>query len=225
MKTKESPPTRNPPHMSWFTLGTYLLAFCGKGGDQGVYRLLRNKPGAKWEYCPPMTREWDIYHQAAFRGSKADAANPSRLENIPVLPSTFPPPHRIWVDHPPRVETPRSSGESWREVIEAGGELQVWIVLEEDTYETHHGDGCFREFSGAFRTAADAKKAASRSALHPHIRKARLVVKADQLSLVIDSAESTHFDHVTLKQVCDALEGSVAGASLRKKSGRKKVSR
>jgi hypothetical protein len=220
MKTEAGPSTAGLPHLSWFQLGNCLLAFCGKGGDQGVFRLLRNKPGSKWEFCPPRTREWDSYHQSAFRGSRADTVHRAKLDNVPPLPSTFPPPRRIWVGEPPRDEAPRSRDNFHRAVVEAGGEIPLWIVLEEDTYETYYGDGCFREFSGAFRTEEEARKAAAAAALHTHIRKARLVAKGDHLSLVIPATDKTHFDHVTLKQVCDALAGTA-----RKKAGRKKVSR
>jgi hypothetical protein len=192
----------------WYLCGTTLVVFCGTLGGDGLYRIVED-PAVRWEYCPVGTRLWDWYHQAAFFAHRAEPTRAVDHPELPPLPTEWPPDPAITrLDEAERSVHAQPGGAVWRVVERAGGELPVFIVLEEDTYETSAGDGCFRDFRAAFYEESAARESAANvTGTHEkrHLRRAWLRIEAGELELNVAAEDRTPFDHVTLADVCNAL--------------------
>jgi hypothetical protein len=192
----------------WYLCGTTVVVFCGAFGTDGLYRIVAS-PAARWEFCPIGTRLWDWYHQAAFYAHRAEPTRALDHPELPPLPAGWPPdPATTRLDETESSVHAQPGGAIWRVVERAGGELPVFIVLEEDTYETALGDGCFRDFRAAFYDESAARAAAAKTTgthQQRHLRRAWLRIEAGELQLTIAAKDHTPFDHVTLADVCKAL--------------------
>jgi hypothetical protein len=200
--------------IEWYrTDNDLILGFCGKKGHRGVYLYWLNRSD-DWEYCPAETKAWDHYHQMVYWQGRADSCTFEELKGeVPPLPREFPPPTRYHVTDPPEKGTPNAlAGSKLFERVNSVSDkrLPVYVVLEEDRYETVFGDGCFRNFESAF---LDRRSAESHVELdfEPHefiafhIRLVHLVARDDQLVLDMNNAEISPFDYFSLQQICDDI--------------------
>lgn len=192
----------------WYVCGTTIVVFCGAGGGDGVYRFRENTE-ARWEFCPAGTRLWDWYHQAVFYAHRAEPAQALDYSALPPLPAQWPAdPAITLLDEEQRSAHARPGSTVWAAVERAGGELPVFIVLEEDIYETTFGDGCFRDFRTACYEESAARSAAAEISTPnraAHLRRGWLRLEAAELQLSMAAEDRSVFDHVTLAEVCNAL--------------------
>jgi hypothetical protein len=200
-------PTGAAEQRDWYVCGQTVVVFCGTLGGDGLYRFVASD-GAHWEYCPVGTRLWDWYHQAAFFAHRAEPTSAARHSDLPPLPGDWPPASSI-TRHDETSPHAEPGGALWLAVERRGGILPIFIVLEEDTYETTFGDGCFRDFHGAYGDEQAALAAAATLATPhrtAHLRHAWLRLAERELTLVVAPEETTPFDQLTLAQVCEDLE-------------------
>lgn len=136
-----------------------IVAFCGVTGFNGVH--VHTSSG--WEFYPAGSVVWDNYHQAVYRNFRADSLTEDDLkerkiplppdidyENIPIVSWKDNFTARVNLEKIPSFCIDRMN--KWKE-----GKGNVFIVLEEDEYETGLGDGKFLDLKAAFwdRTSAE----------------------------------------------------------------------
>jgi hypothetical protein len=200
----------------WYQLDDdgVVVVFCGFYGFDGAFRIFpRQDP--KWEFCPPGTRAWDNYHQAAFLRGRYERRDPADCADLPPLPESWPPPADIVVHDPPEPYAfeGRPGSRLWNLVERRRGGLEVFVVLEEDPYETAVGDGIFYYFQDAFFGEPSARtrgEELNARGMRGHVRKGWLRATGNRLMFEIPEAERSPFDHLTLAQVCDALAGRIS---------------
>lgn len=137
-----------------------VVAFCGPNGVNGV--LVHTFSG--WEFHSAGSVVWDNYHQTVYRNFRADplTQNDLKKRKIPL------PPQRDYQNIP---------AVSWKDNFIAqvnlkkipsfclkkikkwkNGKGNIFIVLEEDEYETGLGDGKFLDLKAAFWDKISAEK-------------------------------------------------------------------
>jgi hypothetical protein len=199
---------------SWYECGGAVIVFCGPLGGDGVFRIFPDGDDARWEFCPAGSKLWDWYHQAVWNTHKADPTSLAAHDDLPPLPSEWPPSAAITLNDPAEPSSKHAAHGTplWTKVEAAGGRLSIFVVLEEDLYESAFGDGCLRDFRAAFFDEAPARALALElSGEHraAHVRHASLGRGERELTLVID--ERSPFDHATVAEVCDSLAAALAG--------------
>ena len=216
------------PVITWYRSENLILGFCGSSGMRGVYRFWLGQSD-NWQFCPSETKDWDYYHQMVFRQHKAENCEFSDIAGeVPTLPAEFPPPARYHVKDP--------SGKSLLELLPGGalvrmtrrvlpgsglfkkvcaapeGRLPVYVVLQEDIYESALGDGIFRNFESAHLDEQAARTHIDQYQYQPdektefYIRTVYLIVSGWTLALDTRNCDLSPYDHFTKKQVVRDLE-------------------
>ena len=205
--------------IEWYrTDSDLILGFLGKKGSRGVYRYWLNESDT-WEFCHAGTKEWDRYHQKVYWKGDADPIKFNELKGkVPPIPRKLPPRAIRDVIDLPEKEAPYTSvTNELLEKINAcpGRRVPVYVVLEENRYETVFGDGCFRHFESAFFDESSAQShiendCEQHELLWFHIRIVHLVASEDGVVLDTKGAKISPFDHFGLGQICDDLAAKIA---------------
>ena len=199
--------------IEWYQSDDLILGFCGFKGSLGVYRFFLDR-SEEWQFCPAETKLWDRYHQKVYFQGKADLIDFSDVaDRVPLLPPQFPPPLNFHIVDPPEPATSNVlPGSRVFEKVNASPDkrLALYIVLEEDTYESAVGNGIFRYFKSAYFDRGDAelsikKELKSGRFYLYHIRKIHLIVSDNEILLDINGCDLSPFDHFTRQQICDDL--------------------
>ncbi len=199
------------PDITWYRSDDLILGFCGPSGTQGVYRFWLGE-SERWGFCSPETKSWDRYHQKVFLQGKADDCKFSDIvDEVPPLPTEFPPPAKYHVKDPSEKSV-RPSDELLKKIRAAPDErLPVCVVLYEDSYESALGDGIFRYFESAHLDDEAAKAHidqyyASKKWSELYLRKVYLTLSVGSLALVTEDSNLSPFDHFTKEQIVSDLE-------------------
>lgn len=140
------------------TFSGTLLVFLGLQGSDGVLRL--SKAGA-WEFLPAGSVAWDGYHQEIYRNFRGDPLDANALAErgivLPPLAEYRNRPGVSWQDNFPS-ELPLAEVPAELRQRLAPGTFPVFLVMEEDGYETSLGDGKYLYPERAYRDRAHAER-------------------------------------------------------------------
>jgi hypothetical protein len=178
----------------------------------------RPKSGIQsWEVMETNSPEWNWLHQHIFRNYRADPIPPEDVAALPPLPTSV---EVLAVTSSEAFVTPDSSIPAAQfyklsRVVEGwGGDgLQITVVLQEDRYESLHGDGRFHDFSDVClseeevmsRTATIEKDGFCRA----HLRRMRVVVRDGVVQ--IPDFKHEMFDTESVFQILVTLERRLLG--------------
>ena len=212
--------------IDWHRTEHLVLGFCAGRGTQGLWRFWLGSSG-EWEYFPYDTEKWNYYHQMIYWSQGGDACKFSDIvDQVPSLPAEYPPPDKYHVKDP--VEDPVVPNDDLLKEIGAAPEerLPVYVVLEEDPYETSFGDGIFRDFNSAHLDEEEAKahiqfllrkpprmtiesndptETRSIPARH-YIRKVYLTLSGGTLTLDTKDCDCSPYDYFKIGQIATDLE-------------------
>ncbi|QTN32946.1 hypothetical protein HZ994_11635 [Akkermansiaceae bacterium] len=203
--------------ITYYGEGDTVYAAIGSFAHGGLFRL-RYNPELRWDFLIPNSSDWDSSHQAIFRNYKLTEIRPEELPaNLPPIPdspagsfdeeeSASISETGIPADHYPVLHDALKAAGS--------GELQVFIVLEEDTYESKFGDGRFDYFEGAFFTEEAAQalvKSKERDWIRHHLLVDTIFLRDERISIRGTSREM--FARHSLGEVAESLENLILAAS------------
>jgi hypothetical protein len=130
-----------------YEVGSTPVIFWGARGQKGA---LAFRQDTGWEFHPSESIPWDSYHQEVYRNFKGDRLTEADLKDRDIPMPSFEdydkqPRILAWSDNfrseMPYAEVPKHV---LRELRGHKGEpVEVYLVLEEDFYETCFGDGKF----------------------------------------------------------------------------------
>lgn len=116
-------------------------------GGSGIYRLFADKLANGWDYLPPYSDAWDSSHQRIFRQHDAEIVDPPALDfSFPDLPPIPDPPEEGWKEYfRPKAYANTSDYYNLFKFLSGrdSKHITVYVVLEEDLYESMSGDGKF----------------------------------------------------------------------------------
>lgn len=134
--------------------------------------------GKAWEWVPAESDEWSALDQRIFRQGRAtELAGPP--PSAPPLPAPGPA-HRK--DDPDALGRWAEDGALLRWVEQAPGKRRVvYLVLQEDPYETNFGDGLFRDPVACFADESAARTHPLHAELKRHLRRIELRIDSGRL--------------------------------------------
>jgi len=208
-----------------YQVGNTIVLFLGVMGNEG---LMIHKGADLWEYHPPVSLVWDSFHQQVYRNFKAEALSVEEMERsgvrMPDLAACDVPAHgRSWADNfnaeAPFSAVPRGVLPELRR--HAGEEMEVFLVLMEDRYETSFGDGRFLYPTAAFwtRNAAECHMRqlvqnetdpAKREWYQYSLKQVRLLPD-DSTGAVKAMLDINPYEHYTIEDVLRLLAARAAG--------------
>ncbi len=186
-----------------------LYACIGPMGANGVFRL--RDAEQEWEYLVTESPTWDEIHQRIYRNFKMHRVKPEdlpgSLPTIPAKPSGDVPPFEDYfrpsqpilaVGYPNITDflRPRENAS-----------CTVYILLEEDRYETSFGDGEFHYLHDVFLRAEEAHDRIARETgewARFHLRPCTITL--EEGSITIDDSSRQRYDRHHTDEVLRALE-------------------
>ena len=204
-----------------YVLEGSVLAFLGTDGLDGVLEYYDN---VGWRLHVAGSSRWDALHQGVFRNGKgrgltAEALPAMGVPAPPVQSASELPPPVTWASNfaadRPLAEAPAALT---KRVADAGGTMEVFLVLEEDRYESAFGDGRFLYPVAAFWEAEPAAAfVAGRAA--PATDRYAAVHTVKSVRLWIDDAQGVlradlglrSFEHYDIDDVISRLSGGETG--------------
>ncbi|KAF0244645.1 MAG: hypothetical protein FD180_2312 [Planctomycetota bacterium] len=204
----------DPDALDFRELDGGLVAFIGVDGSHGV---LQFREGQGWLLHAAGSVTWDALHQETYRQFRGDRVSAEEIRArgiaLPEIPEADSlPPLRAWSENfraqVPLETVPRPV--RWR-VEAASGTKRVYLVLEEDLYESSFGDGRFLypvaafwevEEAHAFAAAKNAGLANSRPS-HT-VREVRLRMDHGRGELKAELAIEV-FEHYSINDVIRLL--------------------
>jgi len=185
--------------------------------------VLIHHESSGWRFHPAGSVVWDSLHQAVYRNHRATRSSLKDLQErgiaVPPIAEHKDEPAIDWRNNfaaemaldraPPKV----------RAMLREGA-ISVYLLMLEDTYETHHGDGRFVYPAAAFRSAEDAQRErerrereepdpAKRTWYQYAVKPVHIAATAGRL--VADLGLKDH-EHVTVEDVVRLLNESQPGA-------------
>ena len=172
--------------------------------SRGIFQLYRDKRSTgPWVFLAPETEAWDAVHQKIYRNGRATEVEPGTA--VPPVPPAPEGPFPSWAENLgkgrvlPAVRYPGVA--RW-----AGTRGVVYVVLEEDSYESMFGDGCFRYLSDVFVDRAEARRAAASAGKWQSMTVQSFTLKARDGYLYAPDFGPGLFEHYKLEEVLDKLE-------------------
>ncbi len=191
-------------------LSDTVIAFIGELGSGGV--LVYRESEKAWEFHPQGSTTWSDFHQRVFRNHRAVLIKEDELKRrgiqIPVPDDYADRPAMAWADNF-RSELPLKTVPPSIVNAVSRGKPTIYVVLEEDTYETFFGDGKFLYPVAAFWSDAEAVaySTAHASEWSRHtVRPVRLEIDG-QHDLLRASLELQLYEHIDLPNVVKLLLG------------------
>lgn len=183
--------------------GGDVLVFMGPMGSQGVF--VGRLASGRWDYFPAGHITWDAFHQAAYRNHRLDRVGDEALAGLPPLPPLPEVTWQRWEDNFP--PPPPRQGRLYQHVAALPeGRTPVYVVLDEDTYETAFGDGEFHYFAGAFLDEQAARRLMAQAGRGRRRHLRRMTLEAGPEGLTMPDFRLEPFDHVSVGQILDSLE-------------------
>jgi len=123
-----------------------------------IFAIHPDEPNPKWEFLHPDGPRWDAVHQRVYRNFRSDCIEIDQLPaNLPPPPDSIdpdllrplpPPPPEIFL----RADYPSLD----KRLQKCNGAMPDFLVLMEDLYESHNGDGKFHYPETLFFTHEEA---------------------------------------------------------------------
>lgn len=107
----------------------------------------------RWIRVNPRSDRWDYYHQKIFRAHRAYPIEDERIgRDFPELPDPPPEPEPLSELEQKHLASSFPADDyllvaAWLAEL-PDQEVQGFVLLQEDNYETMFGDGCFRDMEG-----------------------------------------------------------------------------
>ena len=191
-----------------------IYAGVGPMGRNAIFRLLAGD--TRWEFLVPNSPTWDAVHQCIYRNFRVEAIRldtfPAPLRPLPEIPQGLFP---AWRDY----FLPKRPIRAWRyralaKFLKARDHetVTVFVVLDEDIYETAFGDGEFHYFREVFHSREKAQRymEQNQSEWHQfHLR--TMAIKLEHRVFVFPDFQPELFDHYKVKEVLTALEARLRG--------------
>ena len=120
-------------------------------GQNGFFERKGKDENNKWEFVIPGSLRWDALHQDIYFAHHDFDSCPKEIVNtLPELPPMATFKAMDWKDNFLPLEKMPINDFPFlvKQITENNGELCFWFVLNEDLYETFHGDGKFLYFHG-----------------------------------------------------------------------------
>jgi hypothetical protein len=200
-----------PENVDYYRDGDRWVASVAKGGD-GFF--VHHAGEESWTHVMPGSLYWDSLHQNLYRTfHDYESCRPGDEKGLPPLPQVPPIKHVAWRDNfLPEHNLSAASYPALAARLASLPEhmLQVWIVLEEDWYETTAGDGCFRYFTNqVYSSFAQAQVAAASPQSGYTNTIATVVIGLDGNNIVPALFEPGVFDHYEFEKVVRQAEASL----------------
>ena len=188
-----------------------IYAPMGTWGSDGIFWL--RHPNGSWEFLSPNSFEWDAVHQQIYRNHRVEVVDIAELAfSLPELPA---PPERAEQPFPwkeqllPKRPTKASTYPLIKKMLEAKKDrtVTVFVVLDEDAYESIFGDGEFHYLKKLFLAKKDADQYIRRKQSEWkrfHLR--TITIKLDGEVLSFESFEARLYDHHKAVDVLRSLE-------------------
>ncbi len=165
----------------------------------------------QWEFLIPNSPNWAWVHQRIYRNPRVEEIRPEHFPApLPPLPETPPGPFPESEDYfLPEKPLQASAYPLVRKFLngQQGKSAKVFIVLEEDRYETMLGDGEFHDFDRVFLAKEEAERYMDRNRdewKSFHLRE--MTMKLDDEVLAFPDFAHKLFDKHSVKEVVEALE-------------------
>jgi hypothetical protein len=189
-----------------------IYACRGSWGSEGMFRLRNPQTiGQQWEFLIPNSPTWDWIHQRIYRNPRVEEIRPEDFPTpLPPLPETPPGPFPAAKDYfMPKQPMAASSYPRLKKFLDRQErkEAKVYVVLEEDRYETVFGDGEFHDFDRVFLTREEAERYMDQNRGEWktfHLRE--MTVKLDHEMLAFPEFTHELFDKHSIEKVVNALE-------------------
>jgi hypothetical protein len=191
-----------------------IYACVGPMGGNAIFRLMAGD--TQWEFLVPNSPTWDAAHQCIYRNFRVEGirldAFPAPLPALPKIPHDLFP---DWRDY----FLPKRPIRAWRyrtvaKLLKARDQetVTVFVVLDEDIYETAFGDGEFHYFRDVFLTRDDAQRYMDQNQSEWHRFHLRtMAIQLEHKVLVFPDFQPELFDHYEVKKVLTALEARLRG--------------
>ena len=189
----EGPVKALPADTSYYADQGTIFACVGPMASNGVFRFVQDsrRGNDEWTFFPPGSPTWDAINQEIFHNFRmseiSDISPPVGLPPLPDLPEG---PFPKWGEYflPKEalsVSTFPLTAELTRQ--QERQTLCVFVILGEDVYETHSGDGEFHYFEAAFLTKQEAEEYIAQS------KEGKCHLRTMQISLLDDSFNFPEF--------------------------------
>jgi hypothetical protein len=189
-----------------------IFACIGSFGHGGLFRLRNPKGGNKvWEFQIPTGPAFDMIHQRVFRNFRATKILSAEIiSNFPPLPDVpkgpFPKREEFYL---PKEKAMVSAFPAVARLIgmQIGKFLKVYVVLEEDKYESSFGDGVFHDFKDAFLNEQDGLEFVNANSNNDYVYHLRnMTVEIEQNAFEFPDYKLAIFDHYDPVAVLASLE-------------------
>jgi hypothetical protein len=149
----------------------WIYAAVGPGGYSGLFRITSGMKD--WEYLIPETSIWNWVHQKIFRNHRADLVAPDKFgfpfPGPPNHPSSEEVQERLAALNPPLLAAGYPRVTAFLKA-QPGRVVESFVVLYEDVYESHLGDGKFLYFHKAFLEKTEAQAYVDQSGSNYYLR-------------------------------------------------------
>jgi len=182
-----------------------------------IFRANAKDASPKWELVPSNTFHHGAVHQRLYRNMRADQIQKSDLpKNLPEPPDCIPNKELELLGKPFPAPEPVSAASfpllSRKVVAEGKGGLTLYVILDEDQYESSFGDGEFHYLKKVFFDEAQAGRFLEDNKeewIRLHLRK--LDIRVRGAILECPSLKFELFDEYTLGEAFAAAEALLSG--------------
>lgn len=194
--------------------GGYIYACVGPMAAEGLFRHPGfERPGNTWEWIPGTSSIWNFAHQAIYRNGRWDELTSDKAAQLPPVVAEVSDEGAM----APSVETETFAASTFPwlyRLLQQSPEsvAPIFVVLQEDTYESLLGDGKFADMHGVFLDERAANSEMGRIAgeycRQGHLRRMTVALKDGLLE--IPDFQRQWFDQTTRSGVLAELEKALA---------------
>jgi len=183
---------------------SYLVCF----NRYYIFAIRPEDPEPQWKFLQPDSVTWDAVHQRVYRNFRADPISREKLPaDLPPPPDSIapellipppPPPEEIFL----RADYPNLD----RRLQECDGTTPIFLVLQEDLYESAFGEGVFHYPEKVVFSDAEAYslKAASDSVYAYHVRAGLVWIDRDRICCEVPGRLFDHFSIDVVLRMAEA---------------------
>ena len=193
-------------NISYFDDEGKILVSVGKWADEGMFILRNDDAGDPyWHWLHRDSKRYSAFHQRIYNTFRADPLNEERIKALPAVP---PPPPFVPMAPPIRVPAKASDYPELSTVLKAapGQKVNVWVILDEDLYESKYGDGIYYHFHAVCWSGTEAIERKFLVDLeemaYGHVRPMQIHLMCE--SIEIDDLGNKTFDEFRYSQILAA---------------------
>jgi len=176
-----------------------------------IYAIRPEDLEPQWKFLQPESVSWDAVHQRVYRNFRTDPISRDKLpDNLPPPPDSIAPELLIPPSSPPekmflRVDYPKLD----KRLLERDGAMAIYLVLQEDLYESAFGDGVFHYPEKVVFSDVEAYslKAASDSVYAYHVRAGLVWIDRDRICCGVPGRLFDHFSDEDLLRMAETKLG------------------